>query len=72
MISKYNDLKSDDSLKSSFVKPVLQRSVSDPDKVDQMAQITGLEKDNCHFYLESMSWDLAAAVEMWEGLNKPN
>ena len=33
-----------------------------------MSSITGLKREECSFYLESMEWQLEKALEMWEGL----
>ena len=45
-------------------------AVSNADKISQLAQVTGLSKDECHFYLDMAGWDLPKAVDMWEGLNR--
>ncbi len=61
-------------MKESTIIPLkpepLIRQVSDPSMVTEMSLRTGLNEEDCHFYLESMNWDLDAAIEMWEGLRK--
>jgi hypothetical protein len=39
-------------------------------KIEEMMKVTNLSRDECFFYLESMSWDFQMAVDMWSNLNR--